>query len=184
MSADYDWKHLAQDLQAEHPGITRAKAIVKRQRSSGDALTPVLQLQDRCDEAERERKKLQLDLIDRTRQWQWKVTLAEKAREEENEKLRRLWRKATDHVREERQARLEAEAKAAAAITWVLPPMNLEYNQPDNDDAANNNRHSQQQGSSDEPYDYYDHPDDDHAAEEYTFRDWLIDNVPDKRSNY
>ena len=100
-----------------------------------------MQLQDRCDEAERERKKLQLVLIDRTRHWQWKVTPAEKAMEEKNEKLRRMWRKATYHVREERQARLEAEAKAAAGITWVLPPMNLEYNQPDNDDAANNNRH-------------------------------------------
>ena len=59
-------------------------------------MTPVLQLQDRCDEAERERKKLQLVLIDRTRHWQWKVTPAEKAMEENNEKLRRMWRKTSE----------------------------------------------------------------------------------------
>ena len=59
---------------------------------------------------------------------------------------------------------------------WILPPMDLEYNQPDSDYNANNNRDYQQHGTFDEHDTYHDYFNDDANAEQYSFRDWLQDN--------
>ena len=49
-------------------------AVVRRQRTSGDDLGPVLDLQNQCDDLRRERKASELDMISNTSWWQFKIT--------------------------------------------------------------------------------------------------------------
>ena len=153
--------------------MTRAKAVVKRQRVSGDELGPILELQDQCDEAERERKKALYDLHMHTVYWKFEVHEARKNRDDVRNDV---WSKfkAEEAARKEAEAaRKEAEAKLANARkpTWLLPPMQLEFNQPASNPSHNaaNHNHTFAHPQSNE------YSDDEANADEYTWYDYYMD---------
>ena len=71
-------------MHAEHPDFTQAKAIVRRLRSGGDYLGPILDLQSRRKGAEAAQKKAEGAHLTR------RVDVADKMEKENTEKLRRM----------------------------------------------------------------------------------------------
>ena len=82
-------------MDAEHPDFTQAKAIVRRLRSGGDYLGPILELQSRRRGAEAAQKKAEQTLLDRSAHLTRRVDVADKMGKEHTEKLRRMCVKTT-----------------------------------------------------------------------------------------
>ena len=144
-----------QDLEAKSEHLKSAEAAVKRQRTTGDELGPILELYQRCDELRARAVRAEQTALDQKALAQHTVDCTENKYRQEAEMVGRSAHRCADNAAKQRARAEAAEAKLLNSTRpqWTLPPMELEYNVPTSSNVASRNN--------DDNYHYYEPANDD-----------------------